>query len=302
MARRVLDRLDLDGEARATVEFLVRRAPQDVARRVPARHRGSRDRPAVRRPGRRRGSPEDAVPHDARRRRGGQPRDADAVEGGAALAALRRHLQPPDAVLRRRGHRRASRRRSPTLARAAARRTCPPRRSSPFLEGLPRRYLQLFSPEAVYRHVRLARDLGPESVQAWLERKDAGLGADRPHAGPAVPLLEHLRRPVVVRHGHPARLCLHQAGRPRRRHVPLHRRGAVPRAEPGRRQPGRGRAQRRDRGPQGRRDAAATAARRARSGASFPASRRSSTATTSRRSATRSSRSSPRTRSGCSTA
>jgi [protein-PII] uridylyltransferase len=41
-----------------------------------------------------------------------------------------------------------------------------------FLEGLPRRYLQLFSPEAVFRHVRLARDLGPESVQAWLERKD----------------------------------------------------------------------------------------------------------------------------------
>ena len=30
-----------------------------------------------------------------------------------------------------------------------------------FLEGLPRRYLQLFSRDAVYRHVRLARDLGP---------------------------------------------------------------------------------------------------------------------------------------------
>ncbi len=51
--------------------------------------------------------------------------------------------------------------------------------------GLPRRYLQLFSPEAVYRHVRLARDLGPGAVQAWLERKDAEweltvLAKDRP--------------------------------------------------------------------------------------------------------------------------
>ena len=41
-----------------------------------------------------------------------------------------------------------------------------------FLQGLPRRYLQLFSPEAVYKHVRLARDLGADAVQAWLERKD----------------------------------------------------------------------------------------------------------------------------------
>jgi [protein-PII] uridylyltransferase len=43
-----------------------------------------------------------------------------------------------------------------------------------FLEGLPRRYLQLFSRDAVYRHVRLARDLGPDSIQAWVERKDSG--------------------------------------------------------------------------------------------------------------------------------
>ena len=41
-----------------------------------------------------------------------------------------------------------------------------------FLEGLPRRYLQLFSREAVYRHVRQARDLGTGAIQAWLERKD----------------------------------------------------------------------------------------------------------------------------------
>jgi [protein-PII] uridylyltransferase len=38
-----------------------------------------------------------------------------------------------------------------------------------FLEGLPRRYLQLFSRDAVYRHVRLSRDLGTESLQAWLD-------------------------------------------------------------------------------------------------------------------------------------
>jgi len=43
---------------------------------------------------------------------------------------------------------------------------------SSFVAGLPRRYLQLFSSAAVFRHVRLARDLGPDSVQAWLERKD----------------------------------------------------------------------------------------------------------------------------------
>jgi [protein-PII] uridylyltransferase len=41
-----------------------------------------------------------------------------------------------------------------------------------FLEGLPRRYLQLFSREAVYRHVRQARDLGTGAVRAWLDRKD----------------------------------------------------------------------------------------------------------------------------------
>jgi [protein-PII] uridylyltransferase len=39
-----------------------------------------------------------------------------------------------------------------------------------FLEGLPRRYLQLFSRDAVYKHVRVARDLTRDPVQAWLER------------------------------------------------------------------------------------------------------------------------------------
>jgi [protein-PII] uridylyltransferase len=43
-----------------------------------------------------------------------------------------------------------------------------------FLEGLPRRYLQLFSPEAVYRHVREAADLPEAAVKAWLERHNSG--------------------------------------------------------------------------------------------------------------------------------
>ena len=75
-----------------------RPAPEDVARR----RSGATPRiPEIVRqfaePRRRRGAAEDALPHDAGRRRGRQPRDADAVEGGAALAALRRHLQLPDA-------------------------------------------------------------------------------------------------------------------------------------------------------------------------------------------------------------
>jgi [protein-PII] uridylyltransferase len=54
-----------------------------------------------------------------------------------------------------------------------------------FLEGLPRRYLQLFSKEAVYQHVRLSRDLAPDTLQAWLNRAHSGweltvLTHDRP--------------------------------------------------------------------------------------------------------------------------
>ena len=40
-----------------------------------------------------------------------------------------------------------------------------------FLEGLPRRYLALFSPEAIYRHVRLARDISSDDAHFLLERK-----------------------------------------------------------------------------------------------------------------------------------
>ena len=42
-----------------------------------------------------------------------------------------------------------------------------------FLEGLPQRYLQLFTGEAIYRHVRLARDIHPDEVHVSLERHDS---------------------------------------------------------------------------------------------------------------------------------
>ena len=40
-----------------------------------------------------------------------------------------------------------------------------------FVEGLPRRYLQLFSHEAIYRHVQLSRDIKSAHVHATLEPK-----------------------------------------------------------------------------------------------------------------------------------
>jgi [protein-PII] uridylyltransferase len=40
-----------------------------------------------------------------------------------------------------------------------------------FLEGLPRRYLILFSQDAIYRHVRLSRDLRPDDAHFVLEKK-----------------------------------------------------------------------------------------------------------------------------------
>jgi [protein-PII] uridylyltransferase len=42
---------------------------------------------------------------------------------------------------------------------------------SRFLDGLPRRYLQLFDQAAIARHVRLARDIHPDTVHVSLERK-----------------------------------------------------------------------------------------------------------------------------------
>jgi [protein-PII] uridylyltransferase len=42
---------------------------------------------------------------------------------------------------------------------------------SGFLEGLPRRYLQLFDRETIERHVRLARDIHPDTVHVSLDQK-----------------------------------------------------------------------------------------------------------------------------------
>jgi [protein-PII] uridylyltransferase len=41
-----------------------------------------------------------------------------------------------------------------------------------FLEGLPRRYLSTFGLGAVYRHVRLARDIQPDQIHTFLENHD----------------------------------------------------------------------------------------------------------------------------------
>jgi len=40
-----------------------------------------------------------------------------------------------------------------------------------FLDGLPRRYLRLFDSDAIFRHVRLARDIHPDEVHLWMEQK-----------------------------------------------------------------------------------------------------------------------------------
>jgi [protein-PII] uridylyltransferase len=42
-----------------------------------------------------------------------------------------------------------------------------------FLEGLPKRYLHLFERDAIYRHVRLSRDIRPDEVHLSLEQKDS---------------------------------------------------------------------------------------------------------------------------------
>jgi [protein-PII] uridylyltransferase len=40
-----------------------------------------------------------------------------------------------------------------------------------FLEGFPQRYLALFDAETIYRHARLARDIKPDDVHLFLERR-----------------------------------------------------------------------------------------------------------------------------------
>ena len=58
-----------------------------------------------------------------------------------------------------------------------------------FLEGLPRRYLQLFPREAIYRHVRLARDIGADDVHASLEEIDTSSSSRERDGVPAVWML-----------------------------------------------------------------------------------------------------------------
>jgi [protein-PII] uridylyltransferase len=42
-----------------------------------------------------------------------------------------------------------------------------------FLQGLPRRYLQLASPDAVYAHVKLSRNIGKDDVHIQLQRQES---------------------------------------------------------------------------------------------------------------------------------
>ena len=44
-----------------------------------------------------------------------------------------------------------------------------------FLEGLPQRYLTLFDPDSIYQHVRLRRNIGPDDVHSFLSRKGEAL-------------------------------------------------------------------------------------------------------------------------------
>ena len=120
----------------------------------------------------------------------------------------------------------------------AARTISPRRRSCGFLEGLPQRYLQLFPREAIYRHVRLARDIGADEVHVSLEQNDDGVDAVGRDARQAVPVLEHLRRAVVLRNEHPAGPGADQSERSRPRRVPVHRRRALSGAEYRRARPG----------------------------------------------------------------
>ena len=169
MAVDVLDRLQIDRRGARDGAVPDPEPPPHVAVGVPPRHRGSGNRQGIRRAGRHRGSAEDAVPADAGRHRSRQPGNVDAVEGGADLASLRRHLQPPDAALRRRADR-AEPGRADRPAGAAAH-GLPEAEITRFLEGLPQRYLQLFPRDAIYRHVRLARDIRPDEVHVSLERQ-----------------------------------------------------------------------------------------------------------------------------------
>ena len=105
MAAGMSRRLGLDADARADDRLPHPEPPEDVAHRVPPRHRRAGSRAAVRVDVQHRRAAEDARAADAVRRRRRQPGDADALEGRAALAVVRRRLQSHDPRLRRRRHR-----------------------------------------------------------------------------------------------------------------------------------------------------------------------------------------------------
>ena len=168
----MVDRLQLSGEARETVLFLIK---HHLRMSLVAFRRDTEDPDIVK----------DFAAFIGTEERlkmlclltladvaGGQSRNADAVERGAAVAAVRRHLQPPHPALRRRADRDEARPASTTCSRSV-RRTSTPQEITRFLEGLPQRYLQLFPRDAIYRHVRLAREIQPDEVHLSLERQDS---------------------------------------------------------------------------------------------------------------------------------
>ncbi len=99
------------------------------------------------------------------------PETLTPVEGRADLASVRRHLQH---LTQRYGDELIERNQAglDRIALVAVRTTCPEAEITQFLEGLPQRYLQLFPRDAIYRHVRLARDIGPDEVHVSLEQND----------------------------------------------------------------------------------------------------------------------------------
>ena len=76
---------------------------------------------------------------------------------------------------------------------------------SRFLEGFPQRYLAMFDAETIYRHARLARNMATRRGALLPGAAGRGLGAHGGHARSPVPVLEPVRRALLLRHGHPAR-------------------------------------------------------------------------------------------------
>ena len=243
------------GEARAAVLFLIR---HHLKMSLVAFRRDTEDPDIVRNFAvvhRDREPPEDAVPDDAGRRAGGQPGHADPVEGRAAVAALRGHLQPPDPALRRRADRDQTRSscsgllsRLPPTCRQARPDTVPRGPAAPLPAALRvRRHLPARAAGARSQRRRRARVAGPDRVRR--------VDARGRHARSSGALLEHLRRAVLVRHEHHPRPRLHEPERAGAGRVPVHGRRAVPGAEPrrarpdGRRDRGRRGGPRRRRGP-----------------------------------------------------